>query len=104
MRIDFQKAYASKSYYDDDGKQWLVQFGNDYQLSIIRHRGSMGYREGLFEIGVFGDCDSMVELPGITAEGDTVKGFLTPAEVSCIILKMQFLTDSAPVSVFGYIN
>jgi len=58
MRIDFQKVYASKSYYDDDGKQWLVQFGNDYQLSIIRHRGSMGYREGLFEIGVFGDCDS----------------------------------------------
>jgi len=64
----------------------------------------MGYREGLFEIGVFGDCDSMAELPGITAEGDTVKGFLTPEEVNCIILKMQFLTDSAPVSVFGYTN
>lgn len=104
MRVDFQKAYASKAYYDDDGKQWLVQFGNDYQLSIICHRGSMGYRDGLFEIGVLGDCDSMVNLPGITSEGDTVKGFLTPEEVSCIILKMQFLTDSTPVSVFGYIN
>ena len=104
MRVDFQKEFASKSYYDDDGKQWLLQFGNDYQLSIIHHRGSMGYTEGLFEIGVFGDCDSMVELPGITAEGDTVKGFLTPEEVACIILKMQFLTDSAPVSVFGYTN
>jgi hypothetical protein len=43
----------------------------------------------------------MVELPGITAKGDTVKGFLTPEEVSCIILKMQFLTDSQPVSIFG---
>jgi hypothetical protein len=104
MRIDFQKVYASKSYYDDDGKQWLLQFGNDYQLSIICHRGSMGWSEGLFEIGVFGDCDSMVELPGITAAGDTVKGFLTPTAVSCVILKMQFLTDSAPVSVFGYLN
>ena len=102
MRIDFQKAYASKSYLD--GKQWLVQFGNDYQLSIICHRGSMGHRDGLFEIGVFGGCDSMVELPGITAEGDTVKGYLKPEEVSCLILKMQFLTDSAPVSVFGYLN
>ena len=87
MRIDFQKAYASKSYYDDDGKQWLVQFGNDYQLSIIRHRGSMGYREGLFEIGVFGDCDSMAELPGITAEGDTVKGSLHPKRLTASSLK-----------------
>jgi hypothetical protein len=41
---------------------------------------------------VFKDA-KMIELPGITAQGDTVKGFLTESDVETIILKMQTITE-----------
>ena len=40
-----------------------------------------------------------VELPGITAEGDTVKGFLTLEDVSGICKKMTVITGNDPVKV-----
>ena len=77
-----------------DGTQVVLFFG-DYELSIVKHSGSYGGRKGLYEIGVFKGND-MIELPGITAEGDTVKGFLTELDVSAIIKKMYFLTGKSP--------
>jgi hypothetical protein len=38
-------------------------------------------------------------MPGITNEGDTVKGWLTESDVDAIISKMYFLTGTTPRQV-----
>ena len=75
------------------GVQALLEFG-EYELSIICNEASYGGKNGgvLYEIGVF-KGNGMVELPGITEHGDTVKGFLTESDVEAIILKMQTITE-----------
>jgi hypothetical protein len=82
------------------GQQAVLDFG-DYHLSIIND--GYGSEQGLYEIGLFKAADGvafdMVELPGITAEGDTVKGNLTEADVSAIIKKMYLLTGKTPRQV-----
>ena len=69
-----------------DGVSASVTYG-DYELSVVRHSGSYGNSNGLYEIAVF-KGDDMVEMPGITEEGDTVKGFLTEDMVTGIMKKM----------------
>ena len=70
-----------------DGVSATVTYG-DYELSVVKHSSSYGGKKGLYEIGVF-KGDDMVEMPGITEEGDTVKGFLTEEMVTGIMKKMM---------------
>lgn len=79
------------------GIQSLVSFG-DYELSIIKSDFSYGGNDGLYEIAVF-KGKGQVEMPGITAEGDTVKGFLDEEAVTGILKKMHFATGSEPKQV-----
>lgn len=79
------------------GVQAMLGFG-EYKLSIIQNETSYGSGKGLYEIGVFKNND-MVAMPGITAEGDTVKGFLSEAEVDVIIKKMHMVTGLEPTQV-----
>jgi len=79
------------------GKQLLLNFGK-YELSIVQNESSYGNKLGLFEIGVFQN-DTMIELPGITREGDTVKGFLTEDDVNVILKKMYLITGTVPEQV-----
>jgi len=44
---------------------------------------------------VFEDVDQ-VELPGITEDGDTVKGWLTESDVDAIITKLFYATGNQP--------
>ncbi len=67
-----------------------VQYSN-YKLSVVRNSMSYGNKQGLYEIGVFEVGGGMVELPGITDEGDTVKGFLTEDDVTNIMKKMKMM-------------
>lgn len=60
----------------------------EYELSVVRHSSSYGGTGGLYEIAVF-KGDGMVEMPGITQEGDTVKGWLSEDEVTGIMKKMM---------------
>ena len=76
------------------GVQAVLDFG-DYELSIVKNEISYGNKSGLFEIAVFKNGDQ-VELPGITNEGDTVKGFLKESDVDAIILKMHTITNRIP--------
>lgn len=78
--------------YDEtlEGVQGIVEYGA-YELSIVQHKYSYGGAKGLYEIAVFKD-DEQVELPGVTIEGDTVKGFLTEQDVTGIMLKMHSIT------------
>jgi len=72
------------------GVQAVLDFGK-YELSIVQHSFSYGGKQGLYEIAVFEDA-RQIELPGITAPGDTVKGFLTEADVDAIIYKLYTIT------------
>ena len=72
------------------GVQAIVNFGK-YELSIIQNEASYGNKQGLFEIAVFKD-NEQTELPGITQPGDTVKGFLTEADIDAILIKMYTIT------------
>ena len=57
--------------------QATVTFSNGYEVSVVKHNGSYGSEQGLYEIGVFFN-NHMVD----TADwGDTVKGYLTPEGV-----------------------
>ena len=80
------------------GIQLVLDF-KKYELSIVQHDGSYGGTKGLFEIMVSDKSGHGVELPGITAEGDTVKGFLTLEEVSGICKKLSTITGNDPVKV-----
>jgi hypothetical protein len=76
------------------GVQAILEFSN-YDLSIVKNEASYGNKQGLFEIAVFKDGEQK-EMPGITNEGDTVKGWLTEDEVDAIIKKMYLLTGTTP--------
>jgi hypothetical protein len=84
------------------GKQAILDFGK-YQLSIICNEMSYGGKSGLYEIGVFQDYatedEKMVELPGITREGDCVDGYLTHENVNGIMQKMFLVTANTPVQI-----
>ena len=52
-------------------------------------------QDGLYEIAVFSGNDQ-IEMPGITEEGDTVKGFLSESDVESIIKKMHLVSGADP--------
>ena len=83
-----------------DGRQAVLDFGR-YHLSIIND--GYGSDQGLYEIGVFAAADGvasdLIELPGITVDGDSVRGYLAEAEVDAIIKKMYLLTGTTPRQV-----
>lgn len=79
------------------GVKMLLDFG-EYELSIISHEGSYGGDRGLYEIGVF-KGNNMVELPGITSRGDTVKGFLKENDLNHVLKKMYLITGKVPEQV-----
>ena len=80
-----------------NGVQCVLQFGH-MSLSIVKHQFSYGGKQGLWEIAVISG-NNQIELPGVTKEGDTVKGFLTIAEVNAIIKKMHSITQCYPIQV-----
>lgn len=81
------------------GKQAIINFGT-YELSVVQNEASYGSKQGLYEIAVFKN-KNQVEMPGITAEGDTVKGYLSEAEVDSIMLKMSFATRTEGKNIDG---
>jgi len=81
-----------------NGVQVILRFGDKYELSIVRNEMSYGNKKGLYEIAVFEDM-YQVELPGITAEGDTVKGWLTESDVDSIIKKLYTVTMETPIQI-----
>lgn len=80
------------------GVQAILDFGA-YQLSIVKNEVSYGNKQGLFEIAVFDSSSEQVSLPGVTNEGDTVKGFLSEKDVDTILKKMYIITGKQPVQI-----
>tara|TARA_B110001454_G_C12302707_1_gene260204 strand:+ start:215 stop:466 length:252 start_codon:yes stop_codon:yes gene_type:complete len=64
--LTFEKVY--------DGVQAQAAFDNGYEISLVKHSGSYGGSNGLYELGVFGSNGQMCDPLGW---GDDVKGWLT---------------------------
>jgi len=77
------------------GVQAVLDFGA-YHLSIINNEVSYGNKQGLYEIAVFDNSSEQVNLPGITDDNDTVKGWLTESDIDAIIKKMYTITGTTP--------
>ena len=78
------------------GIQAMVNFG-EYDLSVVQSDFSYGGAKGLYEIAVF-KGNEQVNMPGITEDGDTVKGFLSESQVEGIIKKMHLVSGSDPIN------
>jgi hypothetical protein len=74
-------------------KQKIVRFGPDYKLSIVDEVN----QKDKFELAVFYK-ERMVEMPGITDNGDTVTRFRTVADIQLIMKKMYSITGEMPVN------
>jgi len=83
-----------------NGVQVVLKFGDQYDLSIVSHEFSYGGKNGKYEIAVIDNkaCEQ-VNLPGITSEHDTVKGWLTESHVNGIIKKMHLITREIPIQI-----
>ena len=79
------------------GVQAVLAFDN-YELSVVNNETSYGNKQGLYEIAVFKDGEQK-ELPGVTAKGDSVKGWLTEADIDVILKKMYLITGTKPRQV-----
>lgn len=71
--------------------QKIVRFGPDYKLSIVDEVN----HNNKFECAVFYK-EHMIEMPGITENGDTVTRFRTAADVQMIMKKMYSITGEVP--------
>ena len=78
--------------------QCVLEFGDEYGLSIISGKGAYSTKTAPYEIAVFKHGD-FTHMPGITDKKKKVKGYLTEADVSTIIKKMYFLTGKTPSQV-----
>lgn len=78
--------------------QCVLAFGDEYELSIISGQGAYSTEAAPYEIAVIKNGD-LAEMPGITEEDDTVKGYLTEADVDVIIKKMYLITGKTPRQV-----
>lgn len=71
-----------------DGVCSRTKFENGYGISVVRHRYSYGGPSGLYEIAVL---DSGGNLTYNTPVTNDVIGYLTPKEVTEIMVKIQEL-------------
>jgi hypothetical protein len=78
-----------------NGIQSILKFGKDYELSIVKNDMSYGNKQGLYEIAVF-KGNGQINMPGITEDHDTIKGYLTEENVMGIIKKMHLVTGADP--------
>lgn len=78
--------------------QCVLSFGDEYELSIISGKNAYSTDAAPYEIAVI-KHGHLTEMPGVTAEGDTVKGHLTESDVDVIIKKLYAITAQEPVQV-----
>ena len=75
---------------NNDAERYIKNFDNGYSTSVIKNNMSYGGKQGLYEIGVFYE-EVLVEVPGVTEEGDSVRGWLDFEEVIELMNKIENL-------------
>jgi hypothetical protein len=74
--------------------QWLFKFENNYGASVIKHFGSYGYEDDLFELAVlYFDEDDIYHLSYNTPITNDVIGYLSNDNVMDYLEKIKKLGD-----------
>ena len=75
------------------GVQYVFKFDNNYGASVIKHSGSYGHDQDLWELGVlhFGEDENDWHLTYNTPITADVIGWLTDAEVGDLLQKIKEL-------------
>lgn len=93
--VSFTKPSAERSIYDGIQKIWC--FKNNFGASVIHHRGSYGYKEGLWELAVLyfeiGKDDFKYSIVYDTPITDDVLGYLNETQVEEILEKIKNLKE-----------
>ena len=76
---------------DEEFIQARQFFSNGYGVSVVRHPGSYGYREGLYELAVLQGTEDDYELCYNTHITDDVIGHLDETSVENIINEVNSL-------------
>lgn len=66
------------------GDQWLFKFSNGYGASVIRHRGSYGFDQGLFEVGLIEWNNDEFELI-YNDDFVDVRGYQSNADINAVL-------------------
>ena len=79
----------------ENAVQAWVDFPNGYSASVVRHIGSYGHKQGLYEIGVFYGESLYAPLRMVDPLDwhDTVKGYLHEDAVTDILEQLQKLEN-----------
>ena len=77
---------------EQPGVQYVFRFENNYGASVVKHLGSYGYDQDLWELAVIqfdedGKCDLTYDTP-IT---DDVEGYLTDEDVRNLLARIKEL-------------
>ena len=70
-----------------NGLQAVMNFGNDYGVSVVKFNGSYGYHQDLWEVAILYK-DSLTYNTDIT---DDVLGYQTEQDVTDVMKKVQAL-------------
>jgi len=94
--LEFRKSYDCPDLRGEGHYEYRFKFDNGYGASVIKHYGSYGYENDLFELAVlfFIEEDGEVVSSGITYDTpitDDVVGYLTNDEVLDLLLKIKKL-------------
>jgi len=73
---------------DASGVQHVWRFGNGRGASVVRHDGSYGHEDGLWELAVLDRAGSLDYSTPVTSD---VEGWLTPAEVRRYLRQIEAL-------------
>jgi len=93
----FEKYYIGDN--GHKGQQWIFRFENGYGASVIKHYGSYGFEDDLFELAViYFDDNSKADpkwfLSYNTPITDNVIGYLTNNDVLRYLIKIQRLDEN----------
>jgi hypothetical protein len=84
---DYMKTFKDLIFDEQEGKQAVIRFPNNYGVSVINGVGSYGHKEGLYELAVLYE-DDLCYTTCITSD---VIGHLTPDGASDIMKRVQEL-------------
>lgn len=84
----FKKYYIERN----NPGQWVFKFENNYGASVVKHFGSYGYEDNLFELAViYFEDDEKFHISYDTPITDDVIGFLNNEDVMKLLEKIKNL-------------
>ena len=92
--IEIDSQFRIESNKVHGGIQHVYDFPNGYGASVIRHKGSYGFKSGLWELAVL---DSTGDLCYTTPVTDDVVGHLTEEQINLKLIEIRGLQTSENV-------